>query len=171
MQLQSDSSAEKISSNLLMPAEWSPHQACLILYPHNPQTFRLKQAQGEVLRVAKAIAREGNETVFMICKDHEQAKQVREKIQDDKVYIYVCPSDDTWVRDTGPTLCWNSQRNELVGLDWDFNAYGGPVEGCYWPCDKDKEIAANICKNVLNVNSYSIPMILEGEETKRFNDC
>eukprot|EP00980_Cylindrotheca_fusiformis_P011825 scaffold2816_cov121-Cylindrotheca_fusiformis.AAC.41 len=161
METQLDSN-ETIQSNLLMPGEWEPHQACLILYPHNPQTFRLKKAQKEVLRVARAIAHQGGETVFMLCKDHEQSKQLKEELQDDDIRIFVCPSDDTWVRDTGPTLCWNEQRNELIGLDWDFNAYGGPIEGCYWPCDKDKEIAANVCKNILNVSSYKVPMVLEG---------
>ena len=42
----------------------------------------------------------------------------------------------------------------LVGIDWGFNAYGGPEEGCYWPCTKDEQIASNIC-NILNIKCDS----------------
>ena len=30
-------------------------------------------------------------------------------------------------------------------MDWDFNAYGGPEEGCYWPCSDDQKIASLVC--------------------------
>ena len=58
-------------------------------------------------------------------------------------------------------------RTRLIGLDWDFNAYGGEKEGCYWPCDKDKALCGNMCKAVakqygIKVETRKVPMILEG---------
>mmetsp|Transcript_19313 Transcript_19313/g.47746 ORF Transcript_19313/g.47746 Transcript_19313/m.47746 type:complete len:378 (+) Transcript_19313:123-1256(+) len=157
-----DISAMKLPQNLEMPGEWSHHDACLILYPHNPQTFRLTQAQEEVLNVARAISKNGEEPVFLLCYDDEQASELRKQIGDEGIRIRTCSSDDTWVRDTGPTLVWNRDTKQIEGLNWDFNAYGGPVEGCYWPCDKDKEIAKTVCKDILNVECHDIPIVLEG---------
>jgi agmatine deiminase len=123
----------------------------------------LKKAQEQVVAVAKVICNEGGEDVYMLCKDEEDAKELRRKIgQQQKIHIHLCDSDDTWIRDTGPTCCWDLETNELVGVDWNFNAYGGPEEGCYWPCDKDKKISKSICDNVLNIKSHKVPIILEG---------
>lgn len=97
--------------------------------------------------------------------------EVRAQIQDEKISVFVCPSDDTWVRDTGPTMCWSIQLDRLIGLDFDFNAYGGPTEGCYWPCDKDKKVAATICNTILSIPSYRIPLVLEGEEKTSPANC
>lgn len=152
-----------IPTSLRMPGEWEKHHACLILYPHNPETFRLSEAQEEFLGVANAIANEGKENVFMLCKHEKHAEELRQKIgHHGKINIHLCDSDDTWVRDTGPTCCWNQETNELVGLDWDFNAYGGPVEGCYWPCDNDRNVAKHVCDHILEIKSYQVSIVLEG---------
>ena len=57
----------------------------------------------------------------------------------------------------------------LVGLDWNFNAYGGPKEGCYWPCIKDQQVAAKTCdllskyyNNTQTITREKIDIILEG---------
>ena len=149
----------------LMPAEWALHQACLILFPHNPRTYRLEQARQQVLQVAQAIAREGRETVYLLVQNDEDIATFCEKYSFSdsneeesyqNIHWRLCPSNDTWVRDTGPTCCYyyepqkttttrtreegekeaeeqNEKKKVLVGLDWDFNAYGGPELGCYWP--------------------------------------
>lgn len=158
-----DMPAMALPQNLVMRGEWSHHDACLILYPHNPQTFRLAQAQEEVLNVAREISKVGQEPVFLLCYDDKQALLLKKQIDDEGIQIRTCPSNDTWVRDTGPTLVWNNDERRIEGLNWDFNAYGGPLEGCYWPCDKDKEIAKTICKDILNTKCHDIPIVLEGE--------
>ena len=207
-----------------MPAEWEEHSACLILFPHNPNTFRVKKASKEIADLALAIATTGQESVYFLCKDTQSAKEASEAIawslsekkQDPislpvspleasvadglPIFTAVCPSNDTWARDTCPTFVFRTQKPPnaisaesrkqlqkdklLIGLDWDFNAYGGPEEGCYWPCTDDRKIAGLVCskksqaesvlpKTKLNStgsiarslsihSSLSIPMILEG---------
>ena len=167
-----------------MPAEWEPHAACILLYPHNPDTYyRLPQAQAEVLHLARTIASKGGEPVWLLCKTAEIAKAL-EKQQlpapdNNNIVVGVCPSNDTWARDTAPTfLCSRNKNsnNTLVGLDWQFNAYGGPKDGCYWPCDDDQKIATNLCQQLPQiwtqltgysttpptVHCRSVPLILEG---------
>ena len=166
---------EGIPDGLYMPSEWKNHDACLILYPHNQATFRLRQAQEQVLNLATSIASVGGEDVYLLCLNDEQVEQARQQLLDkesietlkgyqNKIIFKVCPSNDTWVRDTGPTFCWDQATNKLVGLNWDFNAYGGPVEGCYWPCDLDVKVATHICEKAFSssIQVCSIPLVLEG---------
>lgn len=153
----------ELPENLVMPGEWSHHDGCLILYPHNPQTYRLPQAQEEVRNVARAISKMGEEPVYLLCHDDEQASELKKQIDDEGIHIRVCPSDDTWVRDTGPTFVWNTATKQIEGLNWDFNGYGGPDEGCYWPCLKDKEVAKTVCKDIFDAKCHDVPIVMEGE--------
>jgi len=150
-----------------MPAEWSPHEACLILYPHNPATFSLAAARQEVIDVATAIARDGQEKVYLFCKTREQAGKLKSKLKEQPdIVVEVCPSNDSWARDTGPTFVVHKQQAKIIGLDWDFNAYGGAQDGCYWPCTLDHQVAASTCQILLlynnNIDCHNIPLILEG---------
>jgi agmatine deiminase len=40
------------------------------------------------------------------------------------------------------------ERSSLVGLDWDFNAYGGKEDGCYWPCSLDQKVASTMIQEI-----------------------
>jgi agmatine deiminase len=153
-----------------MPAEWAPHAACILLYPHLVDNFdRLEQARAQVLQVAQTIASAdgGGEPVWLLCRDEETAAGIRTKLlsmpaltagkttgKDDSsssqqsIVVGVCPSNDTWARDTAPTFCISPDNQRLVALDWKFNAYGGPEEGCYWPCDLDQAIAERVSKQL-----------------------
>lgn len=124
-------------------------------------------ARYEVRNVARSICRHGKEDVFLLCNTDDDAEELRavlrkegggvEKPQQNQIIVQVCESDDSWCRDTGPTFVrretigFSSESQgetsvrELVGLDWKFNAYGGPEEGCYWPCTKDQQVAGNVC--------------------------
>jgi len=186
----STSSANSSHYFCTMPAEWAPHAACLLLYPHNPSTFRLELARAEVLQTARAIAGQGNEPVVLFCQTRAQADICLSQYQQqqrhlteseracERIIVLVCPSNDTWARDTGPTFVVASNgdtdngtfEKKLVGLDWDFNAYGGPQEGCYWPCDLDQQVASRMCRalsddsslNTAPIETLKIPLILEG---------
>lgn len=146
-----------------MPAEWEEHSACLILFPHNPDTFRVEKASKQILDLALSIATVGQEAVYFLCKNSKSSEDVLARLRilllergvdlsgSMPICTAICPSNDTWVRDTGPTFVFRrttedqQQQNELIGLDWDFNAYGGPEEGCYWPCTDDRKIARLVC--------------------------
>jgi agmatine deiminase len=192
------SNDEDNDDDYFMPAEWTPHTACLILYPHNPATFIVKNAQAAVRSIARTIAKEGKERVVLFCNTPEQAAKLKEEIQDEKVIsdhddrdndrekilVKICPSNDTWARDTGPTFVVSRSSHTanppppeslrtgrtIRGLDWDFNAYGGEEEGCYWPCDLDQQVAAGMCRGLsadkfettITYTPYPIPLILEG---------
>ena len=74
--LESSDHCTTLPTNLHMPAEWEPHRCCLILYPHNRQTFRLDKAQAQFDLVIRAIAEEGQEAVRILCQSQEQADEL-----------------------------------------------------------------------------------------------
>ena len=53
-------------------------------------------------------------------------------------------NNDSWVRDCGPTFVTNGK--EIRGVDWEFNAWGGLVDGLYFPWDKDDVIPRKIAE-------------------------
>jgi len=127
-------------------------------------------ARREVRNVARAIRDFGNENVFIFCNTDEDAQRLlhvlkeedniieneihvgdgskRKEKSNHEIFVKVCKSDDSWCRDTGPTFVkrfvQSQSSSSIIGLDWKFNAYGGPVEGCYWPCENDQEVARNM---------------------------
>jgi agmatine deiminase len=170
-----------------MPAEWHPHQACLLIYPHNTGVFRTDvlcsnvncgPARLEMRNIARAICNVGKEDVVIFCNTQKDAESLSSELQiersdsdsqNNKITVRVCSSDDSWCRDTGPTFVFMSKddgKKKIAGLDWKFNAYGGPEDGCYWPCLKDQALAKNII-SILNEEGHEIghenvDMILEG---------
>ena len=106
-----------------MPAEWEKHSVCLILFPHNPETFRLPQVSKEIANLAIEIATQGQESVCLLCKDEETVRQASEAVlsswQKHNKDVYdglsistcICPSNDTWARDTGPTFVFRKQTS------------------------------------------------------------
>jgi agmatine deiminase len=51
----------------------------------------------------------------------------------------------------------------LIGLDWEFNAYGGEDDGCYWPCIKDEQIAYRMIQS-LQQHIPNIPTNIQQEK-------
>lgn len=184
------------------PAEWSPHAACILLYPHNPRTYRLDRVIPAFLAVARAIVEQGNESVLFFCKDGATREQLEAELllraencetwsssgKGARVFALTCASNDTWARDVAPTFVVEhdllhrrdddskTTKTILVGLDWDFNAYGGEAGGCcYWPCAADQEVAATVCREIMIhrsnlvvvpveivVQHRKVPLVLEG---------
>ena len=79
----------------------------------------------------------------------------------ENIRVVELESDDAWVRDCGPTFLVND-RGGLRAVDWEFNAWGGLVDGLYFPWDKDDQIARKICE-IADVDSYRTEgFVLEG---------
>jgi agmatine deiminase len=69
-------------------------------------------------------------------------------------------TDDSWMRDTGPTFVIND-AGELRGVDWRFNAWGGLEGGLYFPWDHDDLVARKVLE-MEGVPMYRADFVLEG---------
>lgn len=142
-----------------MPAEFEPQQGVWMLWPERNDNWRDggKPAQKAFADVAKAIAKFEKVTVGASVRQYQNA---RAKLPEN-IRVVELESDDAWVRDCGPTFLVND-KGGLRAVDWEFNAWGGLVDGLYFPWDKDDQIARKICE-IADVDSYRTEgFVLEG---------
>ncbi|MFC3282722.1 agmatine deiminase [Litchfieldella rifensis] len=141
-----------------MPAEFAPHEACWMLWPQRPDTWRYgaKPAQQAFVAVATAIAE--SETVFVGVND-EQYENARNQLPA-HVRVVELSSNDAWMRDVGPTFLTHPD-GRLALVDWEFNAWGGLKGGLYFPWDKDRRIRTKIAE-MLGIPRFEAPVVLEG---------
>ena len=142
-----------------MQGEFEPHKGTYILWPQRPDNWRNggKPAQQVFAEVAKIISKYEPITVLV---NQDQYINARNML-DSSVRLVEMSNNDSWVRDSGPSFVVND-KGALRGVDWGFNAYGGLVEGIYFPWDFDDLLGSKICE-LEGVNSYDCgDFILEG---------
>ncbi|HEY1804316.1 MAG TPA: agmatine deiminase family protein [Terracidiphilus sp.] len=110
-----------------MPAEWEPHEATWLAWPHNPEDWPGKFASipwlyAEIVRLLAA-----HEHVHLIVENASEERKVTSMLQRaganlDRVRFHLWRTDRGWTRDSGPIFVRNAKRQ--VGLtDWKFNAW------------------------------------------------
>ncbi len=142
-----------------MPGEFEDHKQCWMLWPQRTDNWRLgaKPAQRAFADVAHTIAK--FEPVTM-CVSKEQYGNAREMLADN-IRVIEVSNDDAWMRDCGPTFL-KGPNGQVRGVDWKFNAWGGLVDGLYFPWDQDDRIARKVCE-IENVDVFKIEdFVLEG---------
>jgi agmatine deiminase len=131
-----------------------------MLWPERPDNWRLgaKPAQGAFAAVARAIAEFEPVTMGVSAAQFDNAvNQLPPSVR-----VVEISNDDSWVRDCGPTFVKRDATGEIRGVDWTFNAWGGLVDGLYFPWDKDDQVARKICE-IERVLSYRTDgFVLEG---------
>ncbi len=143
-----------------MPGEFEPHEGCWMIWPERTDNFRLgaKPAQAAYTAVANSISQFEPLTMLVSKSQFSVARE----ILDPKVRVIEMTTEDAWVRDTGPTFVVNDQTCEVRGIDWRFNAWGGLVDGLYFPWDQDDKVARKIC-DIERKDYYSLKnFVLEG---------
>lgn len=127
-----------------MPGEYEHHEGCWIIWPERPDNWRngAKPAQKVFTEVAKAISEFEPVTVIASRSQYGNARHMLPE----NIRVVEMSNNDSWVRDCGPTFVINDQTGEVRGVDWQFNAWGGLVDGLYFPWDDDDHIAQKICE-------------------------
>jgi agmatine deiminase len=110
-----------------MPAEWEPHEATWIAWPHNeedwPARFEpIPWVYGEIVRKLAAVER-----VRILVRDEdlrESARAVLEKVGANPaaVEFHLLPTDRVWARDFAPLFLKNPQ-GEVAGAKFRFNGW------------------------------------------------
>ncbi len=142
-----------------MPGEFEKHEGCWMIWPERTDNWRLgaKPAQKAYVDVAEAIAKYEKVTMCVSKRQYSVAKE----LLSDNIRVVEMSNDDSWMRDTGPTFVVND-KGEVRGVDWRFNAWGGLVDGLYFPWDQDDLVAKKVCE-IENKDYYSLDsFILEG---------
>lgn len=141
-----------------MPGEFESHEKCWMLWPERKDNWRNNAgpAQTCFAKVAQAISE--FEPVYMGVSS--QQLENAKKILSSDIRIVEMESNDSWMRDVGPTFVKHS-HGEIRGVDWSFNAWGGLKGGLYYPWDKDDGIAQKVLEYE-GLRRYKARLILEG---------
>ena len=142
-----------------MPAEFDRHAGCLLIWPTRGDSWRSGgwPARKAFAAVAAAIARSEEVTMLVAPEQYETARAMLPP----EVRLVEMETDDSWARDVCPTFVRNAE-GIVRGIDWGFNAWGGLVDGLYFPWDKDNHAARKVC-DLYHADCYdSRDFILEG---------
>jgi agmatine deiminase len=110
-----------------MPAEWAPHAATWIAWPHNredwPGRFTpIPWIYADIVRLLATAER-----VRIIVRDDADARRVRRvlarnDVRLDNVDLLPLPTDRVWTRDSGPSIVRRADGARAV-VHWKFNAW------------------------------------------------
>lgn len=142
-----------------MPAEFDRHYGCVMIWPERADSWQYGAvyARKAFAEVAKAISKSEKVTVFTSFDGYETAREMLPE----NIRVVEMSSDDSWARDVAPTFLKND-KGEIRGANWYFNAWGGLVDGLYFPWDKDNKMAKKIC-DLYDVDVYDVQdFVLEG---------
>lgn len=142
------------------PAEWEPHRATWLSWPHNEETWPGRLAEVEAAFVRLVAALDGRERVEIAVEGPAREEHVRGLLRDagveDAAGFHHAPTDDAWVRDHGPVFVVGA-ADELACVDFGFDAWGGK----YPPWDRDAAIPAYVA-SALGVRRFEADFVLEG---------
>lgn len=189
-----------------MPAEFSMHRACILIWPERPGSWPddAKAARVAFYSVIKTIA--GSEKVYLAAgkkgitsalemlfggfgyhmtssgsyvldkKEGFPAKSDRVDSWRCNIEIFPAETDDAWARDIAPTFLLRRDEGggfcpakregkghfDIRAVNWEFNAWGGCVDGLYASWEKDNAFASFFAKKI-GISYYNAsPFVLEG---------
>ncbi len=142
-----------------MPAEYEPHQGTLMIWPVRPGSWPHDGVAAKRAFCNVIAALLPHETVYLLTDAAHRAEAAQMLPQG--VQILEIESDDAWARDVGPTFVLDEQ-GALTGIDWQFNAWGGDVDGLYPHWERDDAVAAQFCRAIGAPIYDAHPFILEG---------
>ncbi len=141
-----------------MPAEWEPHVATWLSWPHNleswPGAFEtIPGVWAELVRTLTQFEpvriNAGRGPVF------DQARDMVGNVPG--VTIYDIPTNDAWCRDHGPMFLTGPRGCQPALVHWGYNAWGGK----YPPFDHDVQVPRRIADE-LKFARFEPGIILEG---------
>ncbi len=110
-----------------LPAEWEPHAATWLGWPHHhpdwPGKFEtIPWVYAEIVRVLHR-----NEPVHILChgetvRDEAIAALRSHDVDLSRCELHLLPTDRVWVRDSGPTAVYDG-TGQLEWIAWRFNAW------------------------------------------------
>lgn len=144
------------------PAEWEPHEATWISWPHR-HGISFPDAYDRVIPTFVSMVRAlaPSEIVRINVLDKAQEAEVKALLKDvppERVEFFHIPTNEPWCRDHGPVFLKKSTSPTLAAVDFGYNAWGWK----YPPCDFDDAVATRVAQ-ALNIPVFDLGnFVLEG---------
>ena len=114
------------AAGIRFPAEWEPHEATWLAWPHDPLTFPdLPPVERAWAAMIVHLTR-GEAVHLLLADDAEErraARLLRGHHDPRRLYLHRHATADVWIRDYGPLFVVTGTGLRI--LDWRFNAWGG----------------------------------------------
>ena len=147
------------------PAEWETHAATWLAWPHNPETWpgRLERAEGDFAAFVREL--HFRETVRLLVTDEAMEERARRRLAaagvevDRGVEFHRIPTNDAWLRDSGPIFLLRERGGvrERALADFGFDCWGRKYE----PWDLDDAVPARVA-DLLGLPRFAADFVLEG---------
>jgi len=144
------------------PAEWEPHEATWLAWPHKEDSWpgKLERIPPVFVEMVRAVS--VGETVRILVRSPKEADAVRRLlvsggVSTERVDPWIVPTDDAWIRDHGPIFVVRDGSDPIAVTDWDYNAWGGK----YPPWNLDAVVARSIAER-LEIPRFEPGLVLEG---------
>jgi agmatine deiminase len=146
-----------------MPAEWEPHQATWLTWPHCEETWPGKLETVFPAYVAMIDALMAGEIVHVNTLSEEHREEVDRVLAQEgiatgagtTVHLHVVPTDDEWIRDYGALFV--TRAGGLAATDWMFNAWGEKYDRVELNNTVPEAMAG-----LVNAPTFALPIIMEG---------
>jgi agmatine deiminase len=143
-----------------MPAEWDPHEATWIAWPHNKDDWpgRFAPIPWVYAEIVRKLARV--ERVRILVRDESVERAARRMLQQTgatikAVEFYRHATDRVWTRDYGPLFVKNRQ-GEVAITNWVFNGWAKYAN------HRQDNVIPKALAHDLGMRFWSPPVVLEG---------
>ncbi len=145
------------------PAEFAPHKATWLSWPHKEASWpgKIQSIFPSYVAFIKTLVR-FEEVNINVCDEAMKARAMQ-LLQDagvemSRIHFYMHPTNDAWCRDHGPAFLMNKQDpTKKAIVDWNYNAWGNK----YPPFDQDDVIPTKIGQ-ALGYEVFHPGIIMEG---------
>jgi len=148
-----------------MPAEWEPHSATWLTWPHNLETWPgqdMANIESVYIQMIDALA--PGENINILANPRSHLTQLRNLIKNNRlisenIKIYNISTNDSWIRDYGPNFLVRETSPDKRGIAanlWQFDSWGKKYE---WALDNQ---AGEAIANNLGFICFEPGIVLEG---------
>ena len=123
------------------PAEWEPHAATWLSWPHNLESWpgQFEPIPGVWAQLVRTLVE--FEPVSILAGGEAVLSQAHAMVGHlPNVRIYDIPTNDAWTRDHGPMFLTGPRDAPPALVHWGYNAWGGK----YPPYDLDVQVPPRI---------------------------
>ncbi|MBI3934837.1 MAG: agmatine deiminase family protein [Acidobacteria bacterium] len=144
-----------------MPAEWEPHDAVWLSWPHDTTSFPyLEEAEAAFASFIREIHR--SERVELLVLDEAMKERVVamlgvRRVDLSRIRFHIHDYADIWFRDYGPIFVVCRESRQLAMTKWIFNAWGNKYESLL----KDN-IVPYFMKESLRLPIFEPGIVMEG---------
>jgi agmatine deiminase len=155
-----------------MPAEWEPHLATYLVWPHNLDTWpgKFKSVPPVFAQIAATLAQ--FEPVRILVSEAELVPDIWEliraantpaggRLRTDRIEMLPIATNDSWIRDYGPIFLNRIKPDQggprQIAIDWRFNSWGNK----YGPYNLD-DAAPRRLAECYEFEVLGSSMVLEG---------